>query len=42
MQNQFNTWMKFRNVLPDHKNGNTRSSTVHLHGIDLIDTQILE
>ena len=36
MQNKCNQWMKYRNVLPNHKNANTGSSTVHLHGVDLI------
>ena len=40
MQNKFNKWMKNRNVLPNHKNANMGSSTVHLHGVDLSDMQI--
>ena len=39
-QNKCNTWMKYRNVLATHKNANMGSSTVHLHGVDLIDMQI--
>ena len=31
-----NKWIKYRNVLPNHKNANMGSSTVHLHGVDLI------
>ena len=27
-----NKWMKYRKVLPNHKNANMGSSTVHLHG----------
>ena len=30
----------YRNALPNHKNANMRTSTVHLHCIDLIDMQI--
>ena len=40
MQNKNNKWMKFRNVLTNHKNSNMGSSTVHLHDVDLIDMQI--
>ena len=40
MQNKYNKWMTYRNVLPNHKNVNMRSSTVHLHGVDMIDVQI--
>ena len=40
MQNKFNKLMKYRNVLPNHKNANMGSSTVHLYGVDLIDMQI--
>ena len=40
MQNKSNKWMKFRNVLTNHKNSNMGSSTVHLHDVDLIDMQI--
>ena len=39
-QNKCNKLMKYRNELPNHKNANMRSSTVHLHGVDLIDVQI--
>ena len=40
MQNKCNKWMMNRNVLPNHKNANMGSSTVHLHGVHLIDMQI--
>ena len=40
MQNKFNKYMKYRNVLPNHKNANMGSSTVHLYDVDLIDMQI--
>ena len=36
-QNKCNKWMKYRNILPNHKNVNMGSSAVHLHGVDLID-----
>ena len=39
-QNKCNKLMKYRNVLPNHKNANTGSSTVHLHDVDPIDMQI--
>ena len=32
--------MKYRNVLPNHKNANMESSTIHLHDVDLIYMQI--
>ena len=32
--------MKYRNVLPNHKNANMGSSTVNLYVIDPIDMQI--
>ena len=28
--------MKYGNILPNHKNANMGSSTVNLHGVDLI------
>ena len=42
MQDKCNMWMKYiyRNIVPNHKNANMGSSTVHLHGVDLIDMQI--
>ena len=40
MQNKCNKWIKYRYLLPNHKNANIRSSTVHLHGVDIIDMQI--
>ena len=39
-QNKGNKWMKYRNLLPNHKNVNMESSTIHLHGVDLIYMQI--
>ena len=32
--------MRYENILPNHKNANMGSSTVHLHCIDLVDMQI--
>ena len=32
--------MKYRNVLPNHKNANIGSSAVHLHGVHPIDMQV--
>ena len=43
MQNKCNTWMKYRNVLPNHKNANiweNQQFIYILHGVDLIDMQI--
>ena len=40
MEYKWNNLMKYRNVLPNHKNDNMWSPTVHLHGVDLIDMQI--
>ena len=37
MQNKCNNWMKYIKVLPHTKKANMRSSTVHLHAVDLID-----
>ena len=37
MQNECNKWVKYRNLLPNHKNTNMGSSTFHLHDVDLID-----
>ena len=31
MQNKCNKWMKYRNILPNHKNAHMGSSIVHLH-----------
>ena len=39
MQNKCNKRMKYRNVLPYHKNANMGSSTVHLHVVDMIGIQ---
>ena len=40
MQNKCNKFMKYINVLPNHKKAHMGSFTVHLHGADLIDMQI--
>ena len=40
MQNKCNKWMKYRNILPNHKTANIWSSTVNLDGVDMIDMQI--
>ena len=40
MQFKWNEWMKYINVLPNDKNANMGSSTVYLHGVNLIDMQI--
>ena len=40
IKNKCSKWMKYRNVLPNLKNANMRSSTVHLHGVNLTDMQI--
>ena len=40
MQNKCTKWMKYRKALPNHKNASMGSSTVHLHGVDLIDMQL--
>ena len=37
MKNKCN---KYRNLSPNHKNAKMGSSTVHLHGVGLIDMQI--
>ena len=37
IQNKCNKWMKYRNLLPIHKNANMGSSSVHLNGVDLMD-----
>ena len=42
MQNKCNKWIKYRNILPNHKNSNMGSSTVHLHGVGLIDMKIYD
>ena len=39
-QNKCNKLMKYRNVLPNHKNANMGTYTVHLHGAHLIDMEI--
>ena len=33
MKNKCNKWMKYRKVLPNHKNANIGLSTVHLHSV---------
>ena len=40
MENKCNKWLEYRNVFPNHKNKNEGSSTVHLHGVELINMQI--
>ena len=41
MQNKCNKWMKYRNILPNHKNANILgSSTINSLDEDMIDMQI--
>ena len=42
IKNKCYEWMKYGNVLPNHKNANMGSSTVHIHGVHLIGMQILD
>ena len=36
MENKCNKWMRYRNILPRHKNTNLGLSTIHLVGVDMI------
>ena len=40
MQHLCNKWIKYRNVSPNHKNAYMGPSTVHLHGVDLMQFKI--
>ena len=37
MQNKYNKWMMYRNIIPRHKNTNLGLSTINLVGADMIE-----
>ena len=36
MKNKCNKWMRYKNILPNHKKYQFESSTIHLVGVDMI------
>ena len=37
MQNKYSKWVRYRNILPRHKNTNLGLSTIHLVGAGMIE-----